>query len=64
MQTGQSVTALPCLFVGTIYYGLWVQYVWFVGTTYRSLWVQHVKVCGYNMLWFVPTKDRRFYHGY
>lgn len=29
-------------------------------TTYRSLWVQYVKVCGYNMLWFVPTKDRRF----
>ena len=25
VQTGKSVTALPCCFVGTIYYGLWVQ---------------------------------------
>ena len=56
VQTGQSVTALPCLFVGTIYYGLWVQYVWFVGTTHRSLWVQYVMVCGYNMFGLYPQK--------
>nr|DAE66032.1 MAG TPA: hypothetical protein [Bacteriophage sp.] len=26
MQTGQSVTTLPCLFVGTFYYGLYPQF--------------------------------------
>ena len=47
VQTGQSVTALPRCFVGTIYYALWVQYVWFVGTICYGLYPQ--KIGGFIM---------------